>query len=54
MFFNDPIISKIYKIKLSVISRNNDEYMSVNYGCVKLLDSFRIQQKFRKNERIFK
>ena len=44
MFFIDLIISKNYKVKLSVISRINEEYMSVNYGCIKLLDRFRFQQ----------
>ena len=43
MFFNDLIISKKDKIKLSVTPRTNEEYMSVNYGCVKFLDSMRFQ-----------
>ena len=44
MFFIDLIISKNDKNKFSVIPRSNDEYMSVNYGCVKFLDTMRFQQ----------
>ena len=44
MFFNDLIISKVDKIKLSVIPRTNEEYMCVRYGCVKFLDSMRFHQ----------
>ena len=43
MFLNDLIISKNDKIRLSVIPRTNEEYMSVNYGCIKFLDSMRFQ-----------
>ena len=44
MFFNDLINSKPDKINLSIIPRTNEEYMSVNYGCIKFLDSMRFQQ----------
>ena len=44
MFFNDLINSKIIKINLPVIPRTNEEYMSVNYGCVRFWDSMRFQQ----------
>ena len=44
MFFNELINSRVDKIDLSVIPRTNEEYMSVNYGCVKFLDSMRSQQ----------
>ena len=44
MFFNELINSKVDKINLSVIPKTNEEYMSVNYGCVKFLDSMRFQQ----------
>ena len=43
MFFNELINSKVEKNNLSVIPRTNEEYMSVNYGCVKFLDSMRFQ-----------
>ena len=43
MFFNDLINSKVDKKNLSVIARNSEEYMSVNYGCIKFLDSMRFQ-----------
>ena len=44
MFFNDLNKSKNDKIKLSVLLRTNKEYMCVNYGCIKFLDSMRFQQ----------
>ena len=44
MFSNGFIISKVDKIKLSVIPRTNEEYMSFKYGSVKFLDSMRFQQ----------
>ena len=44
MFFNDLTNSKPNKINLSVTPRTNEEYMSVNYGCVNFLDSMRFQQ----------
>ena len=43
MFFNELINSKVEKNNLSVIPRTNEEYMSVNYGCIKFLDSMRFQ-----------
>ena len=43
MFFNELIISKVGKKKLSVIPRTNEEYMSVNYSCINFLDSMRFQ-----------
>ena len=43
MFFNELINSKVEKKNLSVIPRNSEEYMSVNYGCIKFLDSMRFQ-----------
>ena len=42
--FNDLIKSKVDKIKLSVIPRLNEEYMSVKYGFVNFLDSMGFQQ----------
>ena len=41
MFFNELISSKVEKKNLSVIPRNSEEYMSVNYSCIKFLDSMR-------------
>ena len=43
-FFNNIINSKNNKNKLSGISRTNEEFMCVKYGCVKFLDSMRFQQ----------
>ena len=41
MFFNELINSKVEKKNLSVIPRTNEEYMSVNYSCIRFLDSMR-------------
>ena len=41
MFFDDLISSKVDKIDVSVIPRTNEEYMCVNYGCIKFLDGMR-------------
>ena len=41
MFFNDLINSKVEKKNLWVIPRNSEEYMAVNYSCIKFLDSMR-------------
>ena len=44
MFFNELINSKVDINNISVIPNNTEEYMSVNYGCIKFLDSMRFQQ----------
>ena len=41
MFFNELINTKVEKKNLSVIARISEEYMSVNYSCIKFLDSMR-------------
>ena len=41
MFFNELINSKVEKKNLSVTPRTNEEYLSVNYSCIKFLDSMR-------------
>ena len=41
MFFNELINSKVDTNNISVIPRTNEEYMSVNYRCIKFLDSIR-------------
>ena len=43
MFFNELINSEVDKKNLSVIRRTNEEYMSVNYSCIKFLDTMRFQ-----------
>ena len=43
MFFNELINSTPNKFNLGVTPRNNEEYMSVNYGCIQFLDSMRFQ-----------
>ena len=44
MFFNELINSNVDTNNISVIAKNSEEYMSVNYGCIKFLDSMRFQQ----------
>ena len=41
LFFRDLIDSKTEKIKLDVVLRTNEEYLSVTFGCMRFLDSFR-------------
>ena len=41
MFFNELINSKVDTNNISVIARTSEEYMSVNYSCIKFLDSMR-------------
>ena len=41
MFFNELINAKAHKKNLTTIARTNEEYMSVNYSCIKFLDSMR-------------
>ena len=41
MFFNELINAKAHKKNLTTIARTNEEYMSVNYSCIKFLDSIR-------------
>ena len=43
MFFNELVNASPNKFKIGVIPRNSEEYMSVNYGCIKFLDSMRFQ-----------
>ena len=43
MFFNELINSKVDTNNISVIPKTNEEYVSVNYSCVKFLDSMRFQ-----------
>ena len=44
MFCSDLIISKNDKVKLSVIPRTNEEYLCVNYECIKFSNKMRFQQ----------
>ena len=44
MFFKTLIDKKPDNIKLSVIPKTNENYISVNYGCLKFLDSYRFLQ----------
>ena len=44
MFFKTLIDKKPDYINLSVIPKTNEEYISVNYGCLKFIDSYRFLQ----------
>ena len=41
MFFNQLLNSKAEGFDLKVIAKTNEEYMNLNYGCIKFLDSMR-------------
>ena len=41
MFFNELINSMPDKFNMKIIPKNNEEYMSLTYGCIKFLDSIR-------------
>ena len=41
MFFKRLVDSKQDELKIEIISKTNEEYISVTYGCVKLIDSCR-------------
>ena len=41
MFFTKLIELKNYKVKFDVIPKTNEEYISVSYGCIRFIDSYR-------------
>ena len=44
LFFKTLIDEKPDNINLSVIPKTNEEYISVNYGCLRFVDSYRFLQ----------
>ena len=41
MFFKNLVDERNDKIKFDIIPETNEEYLSVTYGCVRLIDSYR-------------
>ena len=42
MFFKRSVDLKNYKVKFKIIPKTNENYISVNYGCIRFIDSNRI------------
>ena len=45
LFFKTLIDKKPYNTNLSVIPKTNEEYISVTYGCLRFIDSYRFLQE---------
>ena len=43
MFFKKIVDKKIDKVKFDIIPKTNEEYISVTYGCIRFIDSYRFQ-----------
>ena len=43
MFFKKLVDKKNDKVKFDIIPRTNEEYISVTYGCIRFIDSYRFQ-----------
>ena len=41
MFFKKLVDKKNAKVKFDIIPKTNDEYISVTYGCIRFIDSYR-------------
>ena len=41
MFFKKLVDLKKYKVKFEIIPKTNEEYISVRYGCIRFIDSYR-------------
>ena len=41
MFFKKLVDKKIDKVKFDIIPKTNEEYISVTYGCIRFIDSYR-------------
>ena len=41
MFFKELVDIKKDKVKFKIISETNEEYISVNYGCIRFIYSYR-------------
>ena len=41
MFFQKLVDKKIHKVKFAIIPKTNEEYISVTYGCIRFIDSYR-------------
>ena len=43
MFFKKLVHRKKDKVKFDIIPKANEEYISVTYGCIRFIDSYRFQ-----------
>ena len=43
MFFKKLVDKKNEKVKFDIIPKTNEEYISVTYGCIRFIDSYRFQ-----------
>ena len=43
MFFKKLLNKKNDKVKFDIIPKTNEEYISVTYGCIRFIDSYRVQ-----------
>ena len=43
MFLKKLVDKKFDKVKFDIIPKANEEYMSVTYGCIRFIDSYRFQ-----------
>ena len=41
MFFKKLVVKKNDKVKFKIIPKTNEEYISVTYGCIRFIDSYR-------------
>ena len=41
MFFKKLVIKKNDKVDFEIIPKTNEEYISVTYGCIRFIDSYR-------------
>ena len=41
MFFKKLVDKKKDKVEFEIIPKTNEEYISVTYGCIKFIDSYR-------------
>ena len=45
LFFKTLIDKKPDNVNLTVIPKTNEDYISVNYGCLRFVDSYRFKQE---------
>ena len=42
MFFKKLVVKKNDKVKIDITPKTKEEYISVTYGCIRFIDSYRI------------
>ena len=45
MFFKRLVDFKNDKVKFKIIPKRNEEYISINYGCIRFIDSYRFSSE---------